>query len=303
MPRPLLALIFLFTIPATAQDVGPLYEILEQFRAAAPATPEEALPWAETILRALDENPNEEWTTRVRAYEEAGSIYWRNNNYEEAAPVFLGLWDEAGVRNDTDLAVTSIDHLINIYREAGAPPADVLALYDATEDWLQSPDPGQEDEFARLLKELYYERADLLTQYAQDEHLSPAERDAHAQEAIYFSRLAAGTAETTHTPATTLESLLQKWSRTPMAKAQPTEPAPDVQQDTPPPAPPLPKEESAPIKPEPAQTPTPSTPNTPPPPAPAPPAATGGDWVIPISIAIILLGWGIAAFIYLKRRS
>ena len=306
MHRLLFSLLLAITGAATAQEVGPLYELLDQYRAAQPDTPEAQRVWAEDILRALDANPGEEWATRVRAYEEVGSIYWRNQAYDEAAPIFLGLWDEAADRGDTGLAVTSIDHLINLYQEAGATPTDLLALYDATEDWLRSPNPGQEDEFARLLKELYGERAELLNQYAKDEYFNDAERIRFGSEAAYYASLASGLNIASHKSRNTMAALMQKWA----LNTTTTSPAgPPAETPTPAEAPAPPAAEKTTPAPAAATTPPPIFPprpaDVPAPSVPVPPApaeAAGGNWVIPISIAVILVGWGLAAFIYLKRR-
>lgn len=300
---------------ASAQVVGPLYELLEEFRAADMTAPGAPQQWAEAILAALDAHPEEEWSTRIRAYEEAGSLYWRNNNFESAAPVFLDLWQESEQRGDTDYAVTSIDHLINLYTEAQASPEDILALYDATESWLQVPKPGQEAEFEKLLRELYYERAGRLNGFAQAEGLTDAQRSAYLEEAAYFSSLAEGMAARTHILKQTMAGLIAHWAKNTTDPAKPANaPKADAAEgetsaDKPAwPALPPPKSpaDAAQTTPE-AKTPklesvTATAAEQPEEDTPAAPPADSGNWVVPVSIGIILAGWALAAFIYLKRR-
>lgn len=313
-----LCLFALASPPAPAQVAGPLYELLDQyreFRSAGAETPEDMHQWAEALMAGLDAYPNEEWSTRIRAYEEAGSIYWRNNEFEAAAPIFLDLWQESEQRGDTDNAVTSIDHLINLYTEAHASPEDILALYDATESWLQEPGPGQEAEYEKLLRELYYERAGRLNTFAQAEDLTDAQRNAYLEEAAYFANLASGMAARTHVLKQTMAGLIAHWAANTVDPAKPARasqsPAPEAENKAaepewptlPPPKAPVPAAAAAPEPPavplEPIVTGHADDSSEDNPPV---PAAAASGWVVPASIAIIFAGWALAAFIYLKRR-
>lgn len=283
---------------------GPIYDLLEQYPGTGAASDEEAYQWAEAILDALRANPEEEWSTRVRAYEEAASVYWRRDEYDYASPVLLELWQEAERRGDADTAVTSLDHLINVYDEAGYPPREMLDLYDATENWLNSPPEGQEELYARMLYEIYGERASRLETYAQDESLTEEERAAYFEEAAYYRELAAGNAPPRQFREITLQDIARQWleknqgSAPDEMKASQDDVAEPSATSLPPTAAPAPPALSpAPVISSPAPPVTSAA--TPPPPAPAE-SATG--WVLPLAIGIIVLGWGLAAAFYLRRR-
>lgn len=296
----------LFTLLVLAQplpEAGPIYDTLEAMREANPQTPAEEMQWAETILRALDENPNEEWSTRIRAYETAGSIYWRENDYEAAAPIFLQQMQEAEQRGDNGESVRSLDNLINLYEEAKFPAQDVLDFYDATEAWLQNPPPGEEANYGNLLHELYRERVGRLGQYSR-EAASAEERQSYEEQAAYFDQLAQGMEVQPREIHITLADIAQHWIEKKAARAEAAPVAADAsaqappaeavkQPPTPKPAPPV--EPLAPLPP--LEKPTASDP--------APAAPAGGiptEVIIGACAVVILAGWGLAAYLYLRRN-
>lgn len=296
----------LFTLLVLAQplpEVGPIYETLEAMREANPQSPAEEMQWAETILRALDENPNEEWSTRIRAYETAGSVYWRNNDYEAAAPIFLQQMQESEQRGDNGESVRSLDNLINLYEEAKFPAQDVLDFYDATEAWLQNPPPGEEANYGNMLHELHRERVGRLEKFAREAN-SAAERQAYEEQAAYFEQLAQGMEVAPREITITLADIAQHWFDKKAARAENAvpvegEPAP-APSAAPPKVAPTPKSEP-PLEPL-APLPPLEKGKTPAPP-PAPPA--GGiptDVIIGACAVVILAGWGLAAYLYLRRN-
>lgn len=296
-------------VATQAQVQGPIYELLDQYRQAMTIDQADPSTWAQRIADALHQNPDEEWSTRMRAYEELGSIYWRADQYEDAAPIFLELWQEADARGDSGAAVTSLDHLINLYDEAGFPADDVLALYDATEAWLRDPPPGNEEQYAKLLLELYGERAAREENYARRAMDGSADQRAHFAQAEYFAALAAQARGVEHNTNGTLAQLARAWfaKRDARHAAKATADAPQPES-----APEAPME-------SPVPTSTTSTPAMPVPamPAPTPPAtlnpvatetpvpvSTGipTEWVVLGCLAVIIVGWGLAGYLYLRKQ-
>lgn len=290
---------------APAQVPGPIYDLLDEYRTAMNAGDTDYTGWANRIYGALQQYPEEEWSTRIRAWEELGSIYWRVDQYEEAAPVFLELWREAEQRGDSDTAVTSLDHLTNLYTEAQFPIEDVRALYDATESWLREPPPGKEDYYAGLLLQVYSERAAREEGYAQ---LAAEDSDVqmdHLAQAEYFRGLAQQARPVEHQPQVTMARLTEIW----FAKKQAPEEAPSAASTPSSPAPsqPVPGPEARPeatpapppVKQQPGINPKPSLPEVPPA---SPPPGLPTEYVVIGFLAVILAGWGLTGYIYLKRR-
>lgn len=298
-------LVALFALDPLPQS-GPLFDLLEAERAAMPISGDDAGRWAESILQGLRANPDEEWSTRVRAYEEAGSLYWRAEDYQNAAPIFMGLWQEAESRNDSGEAVRSLDNLIILYNEADFPARDVLDFYDATEAWLQNPPPGEEAKYAGMTSDLWGERANRLRVYAEKAE-TDAEREAYLREAAYFEALRDGADPTPRAPGKTLKDIAAAWFAKRDAQSPPpaptTAPAPapptmDMPAGPPPggksaakriePSKPL----AAPARETPVTEPAPSTPGTGP----------SSEVVIGGCVAVIALGWAVAAIWYLRKR-
>lgn len=293
-------LIALFALEPTPQP-GQIYDLLEAERAAMPISAEDTPRWADAIMEGLRANPDEEWSTRVRAYEEAGSLYWRANDFENAAPIFMGLWQEAESRNDSGEAVRSLDNLINLYGEADFPAQDVLDFYDATEAWLQNPPPGEEDKYAGMTAELWGERASRLRVFAEKAD-SEAAREAYLREADYFEQLRDGGQPVQRAPGKTLKDIAAAWFAKRDAAATPESPIPPPHSPTPTAPPPTrPSAEKAPVpafaKPMPAPPAEEKPVQTPP-----PTTGPSSEVVIAGCVGVIAVGWAAAALWYLRKR-
>jgi len=291
---------------AGAQVQGPIYELMDEYRQALADGQADPSEWAQRISNALTQYPDEEWTTRIRAYEELGSLYWRVDQYDDAAPIFLELWQEAQARGDSDAAITSLDHLINLYGEGKFPAEEVLALYDATEGWLREPPPGREELYAKLLLELYSERSARAANYAGEALEGSAEQRAYADQAAYFSGLAEQGIGVSHTPTVTLTQIAEQWfaknkarhAAEDAAEAAATEGQVELSTT---PVPPKPAE---PASPQPT-SPTKAVSASPPAAVKPVPVVDQGiptELVVLGCLAVILVGWGLAAYLYLRRR-